>query len=219
MQGGAANYHCKHVSEYLEECPIQQNKLLSAVADIKMKLYQACFRALGIFGKVTTGPLFQLIEDDSFHIFQLNDVWNEVVKQMEEFSKDAHLLLKEHVVVPGGITVQDDVYKELFKETDDEELDSLTEHCLRILCCSGAILLQHKLEDQLPGGKFYSPSAEIFPETKTTPKHNIICECDFAHLDKKLKESPQISNVALSGVVCFINNKTPQFLESLSPEE
>ena len=61
---------------------------------------------------------------------------------MEEFSKDAHLLLKEHVVVPGGITVQDDVYKELFKETDDEELDSLTEHCLRILCCSGAILLQ-----------------------------------------------------------------------------
>ena len=44
---------------------------------------------------------------------------------MEEFSKDSQLLLKEHVV-PGGITVQDDVYKELFKDTDDEELDSLT---------------------------------------------------------------------------------------------
>ena len=61
---------------------------------------------------------------------------------MEEFSKDSQLPLKEHVVVPGGITVQGDVYKELFKETDDEELDSLTENCLRILCCSGAILLQ-----------------------------------------------------------------------------
>ena len=120
MQGGAAYYHHKHVSECPEECSIQQNKLLSAVADIKMKLYRVCFHALGIFGKVITGPLFQLIEDDSFHIFQLNDVWNEVVKQMEEFSKDSQLLLKEHVVVPGGITVQDDVYKELFKETDDE---------------------------------------------------------------------------------------------------
>ena len=75
------------------------------------------------------------------------------------------------------------------------------------------------MEDQLPGGKFYSPSAEIFAETKTTPKHNIIYEHDFAHLDRKLKESHQISNVALSGVVCFINNKTPQYLESLSPEE
>ena len=126
---------------------------------------------------------------------------------MEEFSKDSQLLLKEHVVVPGGITVQDGIYKELSKETDDEELDSLTKNCFRILCCSGAILLQHQLEDQLPGEKFYSPSVEIFAETKTTPKHSIICECDFAHLDRKLKESPQISSVALSGIMCFINNK------------
>ena len=56
-------------------------------------------------------------------------------------------------------------------------------------------------------------------ETRTTPKHNIICECDLAHLDRKLKECPQISNVALSGMVCFINNKTPQYLDSLSEEE
>ena len=56
-------------------------------------------------------------------------------------------------------------------------------------------------------------------ETSTTLKHNIICECDFAHLDRKLKECSQISNVALSGMVCFINNKTPQYLESLSEEE
>ena len=56
-------------------------------------------------------------------------------------------------------------------------------------------------------------------ETRTTPKHNIICECDFAHLDRKLKECPQISNVTLSRMVCSINNKTPQYLDSLSEEE
>ena len=95
----------------------------------------------------------------------------------------------------------------------------MTEHCLRILSCSAAILLQCQLEDQLPRGKFYSPSAEIFMETRTTLKHNIICEHDFAHLDRKLNECPQISNVALSGMVCFINNKTPQYLDSLSKEE
>ena len=217
VQGGAAYYHWKHVSEYLEECSIQQNKLLSSVTDIEVKLYHACFWALGIFGKLITGPLFRLIEDDSFHIFQLNDVWNEVIKELEELSKDAQPLLNEYVVVPGGITVKDEVYNELFKETNDEEIDSVTEH-LRILSCSAAILLC-QVEDQLPGDKFYSPSAEIFMETRTTPKHNIICECDFAHLDRQLKECPQISNVALSGMVCFINNKTPQYLESLSEEE
>ena len=219
VQGGAAYYHRKHVSEYLEKCSIRQNKLLSSVPDIEVKLYQACFQALGIFGKLITGPLFRLIEDDSFHIFQLNDVWNEVIKEMEELSKDAQPLLNEYVLVPGGITVKDKVYNELFKETNDEEIDSVTEHCLRILSCSAAILLRRQLEDQLPGGKFYNPLAEIFMETRTTPKHNIICECDFAHLDRKLKECPQISNVALSEMVCFINNKTPQYLDSLSEEK
>ena len=56
-------------------------------------------------------------------------------------------------------------------------------------------------------------------ETRTTLKHNIICERDFAHIDRKLKECPQISNVSLSRMVHLINNKTPQYLESLSEEE
>ena len=43
VQGDAAYYHRKHVSEYLEKCSIQQNKLLSSVTDIEVKLYQACF--------------------------------------------------------------------------------------------------------------------------------------------------------------------------------
>ena len=81
---------------------------------------------------------------------------------MEELSKDVQPLLNEYVVVPGGITVKDEVYDELFKETNDEETDSVTEHCLRILSCSAAILLQCQLEDQLPGGKFYSPSARYY---------------------------------------------------------
>ena len=56
-------------------------------------------------------------------------------------------------------------------------------------------------------------------ETRNTPKHNIICECDFAQLDRQLKECPQAGSIALSGMVCFINNKTPEYMESLSDEE
>ena len=56
-------------------------------------------------------------------------------------------------------------------------------------------------------------------ETKNTLKHNILCECDFAQLDRKLKESPQISSIALDGIVCFMNNKTPGYLTSLTEKE
>ena len=52
-------------------------------------------------------------------------------------------------------------------------------------------------------------------ETAGTPKKNIISECDFAQLDKLLDKSPTTSTVAASGIVCFINNKVPEYLETL----
>ena len=55
-------------------------------------------------------------------------------------------------------------------------------------------------------------------ETAAVPKENIISERDFAKLDKQLEQTPNISTVAVSGLVCFIN-KTPEYLENLSQEE
>ena len=130
-------------------------------------------------------------------------------KALNNFQKT---LIGEEMVVPGGIAVNDEVYSDLFKETGDHELDHLTEYCLRILCCSGAILLHCQLEDWLP-------APEIVSETKNKPKHNILCEHDFAQLDRKLRESPQISSIALSEIVCFMNNKTPDYFTSLTEEE
>ena len=86
--------------------------------------------------------------------------------------------------------MNNEVYTELHKETGDLEMQCLTGHCLRILCCSGAILLHHQFEDQLSSGKFYSPAPEIMNETKNTPKHNILCECDFPQVDRELTKSP-----------------------------
>ena len=56
-------------------------------------------------------------------------------------------------------------------------------------------------------------------ETAGTPKENIISERDFAQLDRLLDRSPTTSTIAASGIVCFINNKIPEYLESLSEEE
>ena len=38
-------------------------------------------------------------------------------------------------------------------------------------------------------------------------------------LDQKLKEKGQIGTIALSGVVCYLNNKTPEFIDNLPAEE
>ena len=44
-------------------------------------------------------------------------------------------------------------------------------------------------------------------ETAGTPKENIISERDFAQLGRQLEETPAISTIAVSGIVCFINKQ------------
>ena len=56
-------------------------------------------------------------------------------------------------------------------------------------------------------------------ETAGTPNENIISERDFAQLDRLLEKCPTTSAIAESGIVCFINNKIPEYLENLSEEE
>ena len=56
-------------------------------------------------------------------------------------------------------------------------------------------------------------------ETRGVLKENIISESYFAQLDQKLGQTPNISTVAVSRIVCFINNKTPEYLENISQEE
>ena len=214
---GAAYYHRDDIKDFLEHDCIQKGKLLPAIKDIGEKIFPASFRALGIIGKLITSPLMRLIEDQEKHIFSLNKTWDHIVTKLECFSTNATPLTEGIEIVLEGEVTKDEIYEELMKE--NEELDELTEECLRVLCCSCAILLKCQLKDQLPGGKYYKPSDEIMEETAGTPKENIISERDFAQLDRLLDKSPTPSTIAASGIVCFINNKIPEYLESLFEEE
>ena len=173
---GAAYYHRNHIIDFLEFHCKQRNKLLSALSDVKEVLFQACFCALGIMGKLITGPLLRLVEEHGTHIFSLNNVWEHVIAKLNEFSGNAEPLLEGAEVVLNGKVTKDVIYEELLKETGNKVLDELTEECLHLLCCSSAILLKRQLQDQLPDGKYYCPSEKIMQETAGVPKQNIISE-------------------------------------------
>ena len=147
----------------------------------------------------------------------LNDTWLHVITKLEAFSTNANPLMEGIEIILNGKVTKDEIYEELMRE--NEEFDELTEECLRVLCYSCAILLKQQLKDQLPCGKYYRPSEETMEETAGTPKENIISERDFAQLGRQLEETPAISTIAVSGIVCFINIKTPEYLENISEEE
>ena len=71
--GVAAYYHREHILEFLENDCIQTGKLLTAIKDIKEKIFSACFQALHMMGKLVTSPLMCPVEEPKVHIFALND--------------------------------------------------------------------------------------------------------------------------------------------------
>lgn len=70
------------------------------------------------------------------------------------------------------------------------------------------MVIVRQLGDQLPGGKFYQPTSEVLQETR-----------DFAQMDRKVKQKQNISTIAASGTIMFLNNRTLEWPLSKSEED
>ena len=51
-----------------------------------------------------------------------------------------------------------------------------------------------QLKDQLPGGKYYQPTADIMDETGICHTTNILSEHDFAQIDRKVNQKQYFNN-------------------------
>ena len=215
--GGAVYFHRFDLKNFLSTLDSSNFLQQSINADIDKKVYVSGFRALGIFNKLITGPLFRLVEQDG-HIFALNNVWLSLKELLERCSQDASVLMKGESVLPGSELKKDVVFEELFKDTNDTEMDNLTLECLEIICCSCLVLIERQLKDQLPGGKYHQPSPDVMDETSLCVKTNVLSERDFAQMDRKVVQKPNITTIAASGAILFLNNQPIEWLEQ-KPED
>ena len=133
--GGAVYFHRNHLKELLVALEGKDFFQRSVLADIETKLFMASFRALGIINKLVTGPVYQKIEEEG-HIFELNQILLELKVLFERCAKDASALMDGEVLLSSVQICKDDICEELFRETNDVELDTLTQECLEIICCN-----------------------------------------------------------------------------------
>ena len=146
-------------------------------------------------------------------------MWLELKILLERCSQNAYPLIDGEVLLSNVKISKDEIYHELFKDTNDMEFDTLTQECLEMICCSCALVVVRQLEDQLPGGKFYQPSKEILEETKLCQRTNILSECDFVQMDRKVRQKQNISTIAACGTIMFLNNHTINWLNLKSEED
>ena len=216
--GGAVYFHRIHLKDFVDHLEGQNFLHSSIKGDIENVTYLAAFRALGIFNKLITGPLFRKVEE-SGHIFQLNSMWTLLHEKLVEYSVNSTSLMDGETMFDDYLVTRDDVYAELFRATGDVEVDCLTQECLELICCTCSLMVRSQLTDQLPGGKYHQPSADILEETANCQRTNVLSERDFAQYDRMLSMKPTLSTVATCGIIMFSNNKTSAWLGGKSEGE
>ena len=138
----------------------------------------------------------------------------------EQWSMDASPLLEGATLFDEDIVPihRDDIFDSLFQE-QSVQLETLTQEALQIIFNSWIILFERQAQDQLPGGKYASPSSEQLAQAVNVPATNMASERDFGVLDLLLHLKPAARLISHEALVMWTNNKTTAWLNSLSPED
>jgi hypothetical protein len=168
-------HHRSHLDEFFRTWP-KQNNLVSAVyEDLQSKVNVAGVRALGIIDTHHRTAL----EDFGESVLDVNPHLLNLKLGLEQYSKDASPLMDGECPFSSDVAEihKDALYLALF-QSEDDQLDCLTQECLEMLSHSLLLVLERQAQDQLPGGKYFQPSEELKKQASSVPTTNTISERD-----------------------------------------
>ena len=218
VHGGATYFHKGHLKEFVFSLDSSNFLYESIWHDIDNTIFKASTRALGIFNKLFSGPLFRIISEDG-HIFSLNTIWEKMYNYFVSSSSDASKMLIGQKFFDDQYLTKDEVFTHLFSDYNDPLFEALIQECLEVTCCSCSVMIQSQLRDQLPGRRYHNPDVIVLEEPKNCPHTNAVSELDFASYDCGLKMKPNMTTIAAAGVIMFNNNKTADWIDGKSREE
>ncbi|CAC5402827.1 unnamed protein product [Mytilus coruscus] len=183
-------FACRNdILELLQDYPEPNGLLRSVLFDIKAKVFIAGARAMGMLDKLITAPFWKILEQEG-SILDINNHLLQMKLCLSQWAADGSEPFTGALMYDVSLLDQDDLYNELFKETNDPQLDSFTQIALELLCAQLQIILGRQAASQLPGGSYWEPSKNIKEMSKNVPKTNAISERDMAILDNLLSLQP-----------------------------
>lgn len=198
----------------------ERNRLIDAVAkDLTEECSLVGGRALGIVGKLITGPLWRfLVSKQPFSA--MYHVYNLLTEKLAVWSGDAADL-------PDGsgrpfpdaeVNTTTPVFHRLVSPA---ESDPQTKELLQLLSATFHSYMPRAWQAYLPGGELELSShlASSSTTTQNLPKTNTISEHDFGQLDRFLREKPNATILASESMVMLANNKTMAWLATKSEED
>jgi len=172
-------------------------------------------RALGLFDKMVTVPLWKVIERKD-HVRCMTARYEQMLAKFVRWSKDATNVLKGKECVFDDVEVSKDwVYDSLVKEC---ELDELTNEVLGLLFAGFVKKTRMLVPDQLEEGVNADMEADRVKETQNVPTNNVSVERDFGMLDNLMRARPSAYTCAIEGAVMYKCNRTSAWLSDMSEE-
>ncbi|KAJ8342686.1 hypothetical protein SKAU_G00326140 [Synaphobranchus kaupii] len=217
----AVYYHRNHIVDLIQSLPNPNQLLRSIVVDAQEKAHLAGVRALGIVDKMVTGPFWRLISQQGNNILSLNHHLLNMKIQFERWSQDASSLLEGEALFSEDIVEvhKDKLYEELFRESGDDEFQIMTQEALELIMTAMLILLERQAADQLPGGRYWSPTEEVRAHASNVPTTNVVSERDFAVLDMLVRQKPSARTFSHEAMIMWLHNGTVQWLDNMTPAE
>ena len=213
--GAAAYYH--HHSGHIQEVyktltsNKQKNQLTRSVMyDLQDKIVVGGIRAMGIINSHVTLPLMRMLDKHEITVMDTSQYYCRLHDCVRTW-----MIAPEPLLDDSAIMFDDDVHKSLYNHVDDE-ITFNTKQAIGIILHNMFVCIVRQLEDHLLGGKYHKPEGSIIKETRTCPKDNIAAERVFAGLDYLKCKSPNISALAMQGVLLWTTNKTLNFLDACS---
>jgi E1A/CREB-binding protein len=218
--GAALYYHSESIKEFISQWPNPNNLLKAVYEDISNLLFLAESRALGIFDKLITGPLWRLIEENK-NILSMNKFLFRLKMKLSDLCKDASSMLNQTPVFdPRDVKIhKDKLYEKLFEETGNIEFDVLVQQSLEIISHAFLIILERQAIDQLPGGKYWNSDDRIQKAAENVPTTNKASESDFAILDLLIRTKPNAKVQTIQAYTMWYRNKTLDWLDAKSEKE
>ncbi|XP_065660401.1 uncharacterized protein LOC136084235 [Hydra vulgaris] len=172
-------------------------------------------QALGLIGKIITGPWMKLVygnvlQKSNLELVPMFQICHQRITQMKQSSND---LLSTDLDIFGQKIVFDEVHKSLLKITDITLLNKITSPFLSSIEC----VIHRQLHNYI-SGPLSNPTEKILKDTLSAPANNMHAERALGMTDCLLRKAPNGTIGYLDSKVKAKLNHTLQWIES-KPED
>ena len=186
-----------------------QHSVLNA---LKLDVLHITTRALGVIGKVVTGPWMRLVARD-LPILEMNPYFAEAHSKLRSWSEDASPLLGPSTPsVFANVPVKDDIVLDSLKKPTSSNDKTIA--LLRELCKACLGVVERQLTTQLEGGCFSNPSDTLVQQASSCRASNISCERSFGSADSIISRVPNATPDFVEARLMYKVNKSGKWLDS-----